>query len=249
MMKSFFVAAFFVFLTFPAFAQETDDELLCLTQTTKYEKKEKIQTNLLTAISLVESGRYSERHKTGVSWPWTVGALKKGNFYKTKEEAIAAVEELQRQGVTNIDVGCMQINLKYHPEAFETLQDAFDPAKNVAYAAQYLNRLYAETQSWGAAAVRYHSKSAGFAFRYEDKLLETWQRLTQYGNPAAPFIKSEKTKAALKKNRDYFKLPRRPLIDKKQKKKILPGSEESKKIAQDWRKEKLEEYRAKKKSP
>ena len=98
-----------LFAAFPAAAQSAfDDELACLVQTAKYEKKEKIQTNLLSSVALVESGRYSEKHKTGVAWPWTVGALKKGTFYNTKEQAVAAVEKLRAQGVENIDVGCMQ---------------------------------------------------------------------------------------------------------------------------------------------
>lgn len=238
-----------LFAAFPAAAQSAfDDELACLVQTAKYEKKEKIQTNLLSSVALVESGRYSEKHKTGVAWPWTVGALKKGTFYNTKEQAVAAVEKLRAQGVENIDVGCMQINLKYHPDAFHSLNDAFDPQKNVAYAARYLKSLYDETKSWGAAATRYHSKSAGYAFRYEDKLLDTWQKLLKFGNPAAPFLKSEQTRAPLKKQKEFLSLPRRPLVDKKESKTIQAGSEESKKIAREWRQEMLEKYRAGKKS-
>lgn len=243
-----FVFLLCFFAAIPAAAQPvSDDGLACLAQTAKYEKKEKIQTNLLSSVALVESGRYSEKHKTGVAWPWTVGALKKGTFYDTKAQAVAAVEKLRAQGVENIDVGCMQINLKYHPDAFRSLDEAFDPQKNVAYAAKYLKSLYDETKSWGAAATRYHSKSAGYAFRYEDKLLDTWRKLLEFGNPAAPFLKYEQTRAPLKNRKDFFTLPRRPIVDKKEPKTIFPGSEESKKIAREWRRKKLEKYRAGKK--
>ena len=239
-----------VFLVlFLAAGARADDDLACLKQTTKFEKKEKIQTNLLTAIALVESGRYSEEHKTGIAWPWTVGAKNKGAFFNSKQEAIDAVSALRKEGVENIDVGCMQINLKYHAGAFETLQDAFDPEKNVAYAAKYLKKLYAETGSWGAAATRYHSKSARYAFRYEDKLLDIWKRLTEYGNPAAPVTRAEQIRALTKKNKEFFTLPRRPLTQTDHKKIIQPGSAESKKIADEWRKEKLEKYRNEKKTP
>ena len=54
-----------------------------------------------------------------LAWPWTVNQAGKSFYLKSKQEAIAKVKELQAQGHTNIDVGCMQINLAYHPDAFE----------------------------------------------------------------------------------------------------------------------------------
>ena len=52
-----------------------------------------------------------------------------------------AVRKLQRRGVRNIDVGCMQVNLRYHPKAFKSLGQAFDPRANAAYAAGFLRKL------------------------------------------------------------------------------------------------------------
>jgi hypothetical protein len=62
--------------------------------------------------------------------------------FPTKAKAIAHVRELQARGVRNIDVGCMQINLRHHPNAFPDLETAFDPEMNTAYAAQFLNGLF-----------------------------------------------------------------------------------------------------------
>ena len=239
MIKAFLTAFLAVF-----FVQNVraDDALSCLTETARYEKREKIQTNLLSAVALVESGRYSPEHKTGVAWPWTVTAQGKGRFFDSKEEAIAAVKALQAQGVTNIDVGCMQVNLQYHPDVFKDLNEAFTPSKNVAYAAKYLKKLYDETGSWGGAATRYHSAKARYAFRYEDKLLDVWKKLVDFGNPAVPSQTSTiKETGAAKK--EFFPLPssrKKETTDKE--KKILPGSEESKKIADEWRREQLEKY-------
>ena len=117
-----FLSAVF-FLPFDAAA---DDSLLCLKEAARLEKRERIQTNLLSAIALVESGRFSKKYPSGVSWPWTVTAEGKGKFYNSKQEALNAVRELRKQGVENIDVGCMQINLKYHPEAFDSIEDALE---------------------------------------------------------------------------------------------------------------------------
>ena len=229
-----FLSAVF-FLPFDAAA---DDSLLCLKEAARLEKRERIQTF------------FSKKYPSGVSWPWTVTAEGKGKFYNSKQEALNAVRELRKQGVENIDVGCMQINLKYHPEAFDSIEDALDPRKNVAYAADFLKRNYQETKSWGEAATRYHSKTVHKAFRYEDKLLETWNRLSKYGNPAQPEkqaavkdVSKETVSRLNKKVQQIKKKIRKKTVDT-----IKPGSPESREMAAQWRKEKLEEYMARKKA-
>ena len=72
-------------------------------------------------------------------------------------EAIRVVKREQGRGKKLIDVGCMQINLHYHRNAFSSLQSMFDPAANVAYAARFLKRLRARHGSWSMAVARYHA--------------------------------------------------------------------------------------------
>ena len=62
----------------------------------------------------------------------------KGKFYPRRAAAIAAEKRPKADGVRKIDVGCIQINLYYHPEAFESREEAFDPAANSLYAADLL---------------------------------------------------------------------------------------------------------------
>ena len=50
-------------LPFKAWA---DDSLLCLKEAARLEKRERIQTNLLSAIALAESGRYSKKYPSGI---------------------------------------------------------------------------------------------------------------------------------------------------------------------------------------
>ena len=114
--------------------------------------------DLLQTIAVVESGRFDKLHNQFVSWPWTVNANGKGYYYTSKEEAVAAVKSFQRQGITSIDVGCMQINLKYHGEAFSSIEDALNPESNVRYSAKFLRNLYNRNgYDWKKAAKRYHS--------------------------------------------------------------------------------------------
>ena len=59
-----------------------------------------------------------------------------GFYYDTKVEAVAAVRAMQARGIRSIDVGCMQVNLMFHPDAFVSLDEAFDPMANARYAAK-----------------------------------------------------------------------------------------------------------------
>ena len=223
-------------------AAKADEALLCFQQTARQEKRNQIQTNLLSAIALVESGRHFQEYPTGIPWPWTVTAQGKGVFYPSKEQAVQAVKDLQKQGIENIDVGCMQINLKYHPEAFNNVEDALDPFYNVSYAASFLKRNYQETNSWGQAATQYHSKTPHKAFKYEDKLLEAWKRLSEYGNPATPDIVSQ-TKDVSGESPQKIKA----LSGKEKKETRMENQSEHRKKAALWRKKKLEEYQTKRK--
>ena len=87
------------------------------------------------------------------------------------------VRKLRQIGVTSIDVGCMQVNLKQHPRAFPTLDAAFDPATNIAYAAKFLKAKKMSKGSWVSAVAHYHSSTAKFHLPYKAKVLKTWAKV------------------------------------------------------------------------
>jgi len=133
-----------------------------------------IPPQLLSAVSLAESGRWHPVEKESFSWPWTVTSGKESWYLPTKAQAIAKVKSLRAGGVRNIDVGCMQINLMYHGDAFESLDEAFDPQSNVGYAAKFLRQLYDETRSWHRAVERYHSATPALHVPYHQKVQKLW---------------------------------------------------------------------------
>ncbi len=90
----------------------------------------------LQAIARVGSGRPDPLTVTIAPWLWTVNAEGAGSFYASKQEAVAAVRALQARGVRPMDVGCIQVNLMHHPDAFASLEQAFDPAADAAYHSQ-----------------------------------------------------------------------------------------------------------------
>lgn len=168
------VFALAIAILLPSKAFSSDPALLCREQTARFERNEAIPHKLLEAISIVESGRWDPARKAGFAWPWTVTAEGQGQFLPTKAEAIAEVRRLKARGVKNIDVGCMQVNLHHHAGAFPDLETAFDPVANVAYAAGFLKRLFAEQGSWPMAAASYHSRNEAFAIPYKAKVMTAW---------------------------------------------------------------------------
>jgi len=87
---------------------------------------------------------------------------------------VAAVRKLRAHGVQSIDVGCMQVNLYQHPQAFTSLSQAFEPQANIAYAASFLRTLYDEGGSWKKAAAHYHSRTPGLASGYVSQVYDSW---------------------------------------------------------------------------
>ena len=153
---------------------------LCDFQTQKEEKKNGIPRYLLKSISLAETGRWDSLKQANVAWPWTVTALGVGNYFKNKAEALEYVRFLKDNAITNIDVGCMQVNLYYHGNAFASLEDAIDPSTNVSYAARFLKSLYQSEKSWIKAAGFYHSKTPKHYESYKLKILKQWEEQRQF---------------------------------------------------------------------
>jgi hypothetical protein len=148
---------------------------LCAAAVAVQERRHGIPDRLMTAISRVESGRWDARTGKSTAWPWTVTAQGKGRFFPTKSAAIAAVRRLQARGITSIDVGCMQVNLHFHPTAFRSLSAAFDPARNAAYAATFLTALKRDRGSWRRAVEHYHSSTAEKRIPYRKKVYAAWR--------------------------------------------------------------------------
>ncbi len=184
-----------------AFAQASPDPnietaKLCTRSISRYERHYGIPSHLLSAIAATESGRYNKSLQLALPWPWTINAEGQGQYFNSKEEAVRAVRQLQAQGVKSIDIGCMQVNLVHHADAFATLEDAFDPERNVAYGASFLRTLYEENQSWKQAAAFYHSRTPSRGVDYAGKVYGRWTNIVDRLRMAKAAI-PETTLAAL----------------------------------------------------
>src|SRR5262249_53287032 len=181
-----------VFAVAPTAVSAKDEPDACLGLIKGAEKSQAIPQGLLKAIGFTESGRVTADGQR-VPWPWTVNAEGQGYYFETKKEAISFVEKLQARGVSVIDVGCMQVDLYYHPDAFASLEAAFDPATNVAYAAKFLNELKAETGDWGVATQYYHSRTAYIGQAYAGRVtLNGFGKVISNVGPVKPLSPEEK---------------------------------------------------------
>ena len=161
----------------------------CRSAISAAEQDSSIPDHLLAAIGQVESGRRDPATGRVDPWPWTINVEGQGFFYESKADAIAAVRGLQTSGIQSIDVGCMQVNLMHHRDAFTALEQAFDPVANAQYAARFLNQLHEQTKDWQKAAALYHSATPEFAADYGRKVLAAWlgDRPSRDGRAAEQF--------------------------------------------------------------
>lgn len=154
------------------------------------EQASALPAGLLGAIAIVESGRPQPGNTALAPWPWTIDAAGVGHFYPTKQAAMAAAAAFQSQGITSLDIGCLQINLQQHPNAFASLDAAFDPLSNALYAAGFLNRLHDQFADWTSAIGAYHSQTPALGQPYAAQVSAIWQHapppvLTARMNPPA----------------------------------------------------------------
>tara|TARA_A100001234_G_scaffold44247_1_gene36572 strand:- start:132 stop:761 length:630 start_codon:yes stop_codon:yes gene_type:complete len=167
---------FFIFFVFFFLDENTKASTHCGQYTEKIAKEYKIPNKLLTSISLVESGL--KKGKNFVSWPWTLNVSGKSKFFNSKDETINFLKKNYNKK-KNIDVGCMQISLKYHGQNFENFNQILDPKNNIEYAAKYLKSLHSKHKTWNEAISRYHSSIPKRKKIYLKKVQTYWADLRQ----------------------------------------------------------------------
>ena len=164
--QNFFCAMVIGSLGLASFAEGSDSQL-CDQSIEIVAQNSFVPREIIYKIARLESGRHvNGRH---VSWPWSINNGGKGYFLKDSTTAISMLSSLVAQGKTNIDVGCMQLNIRWHAEFFDGFRQMMNPSDNVRYAARYLEQLYKETGSWEKAVKFYHSRNAKFNSVYYAK--------------------------------------------------------------------------------
>lgn len=141
--------------------------LLCEQAAARASAASGVPLSVLRAISLTETGR--TRQGSFKPWPWTVNMEGKGTWFDSFEEARDYVLHHHARGARSYDVGCFQINYRWHGQHFASPEQMFDPDANAAYAARFLRELFTEFGDWSRAAGAYHSRTPYFAGKYRER--------------------------------------------------------------------------------
>ncbi|WP_428927231.1 lytic transglycosylase domain-containing protein [Marinibacterium sp. SX1] len=134
-----------------------------------------VPVEVLQAVTRVETGR--NRDGNVEPWPWAINVAGKGYWFDNEDAALSFAFKQVKNGARNFDVGCFQINYRWHGDAFVSIEDMFDPETNAQYAARFLVQLFEEFGDWESAAGAYHSRTKKFADRYKDRFREIRAKL------------------------------------------------------------------------
>lgn len=146
-------------------AADTSDQCLIAARTASV--RTGVPLAVLIAVAQTETGR---THAGGTQpWPWSVNIAGKGHYFNNATSALSFVRLAHENGERNIDIGCFQINFRWHGHNFSSFEEMLDPTENAVYAAGFLSRLHDEKGDWSLAAGAYHSRTQEHALRYRAK--------------------------------------------------------------------------------
>lgn len=128
------------------------------------EKKHQIPSGLLAAIAKTESGMKA--------YALNVGG--RSMFLESISTAQEVLEDKLNAGLTNIDIGVMQLNYRWHGREFDSLAQMLTPESNISYAAKLLGSLYAQHGTWHKAVRYYHSATPEHHRKYSRKVVLCW---------------------------------------------------------------------------
>lgn len=131
-------------------APETSPEL-CEQEMARAAAQHDIPLNILYSVGLTETGQQGTLH------PYDMNVDGRPVHSETLNEALQRFALERARGAKLIDIGCMQINHRWHASHFSSLAQMFDPARNVDYAANFLKELRAQEGNWTMAVARYNA--------------------------------------------------------------------------------------------
>lgn len=128
------------------------------------ETKYKIPKGLLASIAKIESNNQ----------PFAINIGGESYFAADIESAKEYIVSKLSVGITNIDIGIMQINWRWHGKAFKNLYHILLPKYNIEYAGRLLASLKKQHGDWHTAVRLYHSAKPEYYRIYSRKVVMNW---------------------------------------------------------------------------
>ena len=149
-------------------AYATEAELSSTNELTEYiklvEKDNSIPRGLLLAIAKTESNIN----------PYAINVNGKAVFANSMQEAVFVAKRALARGITNVDIGVMQVNYRWHKERFRSIEKMLDPKINIQYAGNLLSSLFKQHGTWHKAIRYYHSANYEHHRKYSKKVVMAW---------------------------------------------------------------------------
>jgi hypothetical protein len=133
-----------------------------------------VPLDLLRAIMLVESGQVRGGRRQ--PWPWAVNVGGRGTWHPDAQAALRMIASVPAESAEHVDIGCFQLNRRWHGQHFVDAAAMLDPMANARHAARFLAMLHDEFGSWPAAAGAYHSRDPVRAAAYATRVAAYWPR-------------------------------------------------------------------------
>ncbi len=177
------VAAFGLALLIGVQPVQSREASLCYDAARLAAARNNIPFAVLWGITQTETGR----NESGVvePWPWTLNIHGQGYWLNSRDAARRRATQSIALGHDSVDLGCFQINYRWHHQHFTSVDEMLDPDAGATYAAKFLKSLFAEKGNWSEAAGAYHSRTPRHAARYRERFDRFYARATAKTNQSA----------------------------------------------------------------
>lgn len=128
------------------------------------ERKYDIPAGLLSSIAKIESALN----------PLAMNIDGRAVTSGSQKQVVELANKTLAAGLTNIDLGVMQLNYRWHGKNFTSVEQMLEPESNINYAAKLLSSLKTEHGNWQTATRYYHSKSLKHHKSYSRKVIIAW---------------------------------------------------------------------------
>ncbi|WP_254786704.1 transglycosylase SLT domain-containing protein [Methylomonas sp. LWB] len=142
------------------------------TQWGQVARRYRIDPYILYAVALMESRKNGEQNRV-MPWPWAINNAGNSFIPNSQQEAEALLNQMLDQGKRNIDVGIMQVNLRWHGHRVAKPELLLIPSTNLEIGASVLSVAIQSVPGNLAHGIgRYYSwKNEPAAIQYGQKVI------------------------------------------------------------------------------
>ena len=135
-------------------------------------RRHRIDPYILYAVALTESRKNGEQNRV-IPWPWAINNAGNAFIPDSQQEAAALLDQMLEQGKRNIDVGIMQVNLRWHGYRVAKPEQLLIPSTNLEIGASVLSEaIHSVPGNLAHGIGRYYSwKNEPAAIQYGQKVI------------------------------------------------------------------------------